>query len=331
MIERNKGIPLASVSLDLDNKWSYMKTHGDCGWEKLPTYLDVFIPHVLEILERCNLKITFFIVGQDAAMDQNKDVLREITRQGHEVGNHSYHHEVWMHQYPRKKIMQEILLAEDQIFKVTGEKTIGYRGPGFTWSPSLLEVLTETGYAYDASTLPTYLGPLARMYYFWAADLNREQKNRRESIYGKFKDGLKPIKPYLWGLDSGEKILEIPVTTIPFLKSPFHLSYLIYLSRISESLMTLYLKIAIFLCKLTATEPSFLLHPLDLLGGDRVSELAFFPGMDLSTNYKVNLFEKVIKVLSKHFKLINMKNHALQIKNRPSLPIKQIRIIRVKK
>ena len=31
--------PLASLSLDLDNQWSYMKTHGDAGWEALPTYL----------------------------------------------------------------------------------------------------------------------------------------------------------------------------------------------------------------------------------------------------------------------------------------------------
>ena len=31
--------PLASLSLDLDNQWSYMKTHGDPGWESLPSYL----------------------------------------------------------------------------------------------------------------------------------------------------------------------------------------------------------------------------------------------------------------------------------------------------
>ncbi len=28
--------PIASLSLDLDNKWSYMKTHGDAGWESFP-------------------------------------------------------------------------------------------------------------------------------------------------------------------------------------------------------------------------------------------------------------------------------------------------------
>ena len=65
--------PLASLSLDLDNQWSYMKIHGDAGWETFPSYFDIFIPHVLDVLDRWNLKITFFIVGQDAALEKNQD------------------------------------------------------------------------------------------------------------------------------------------------------------------------------------------------------------------------------------------------------------------
>ena len=83
--------PLASISLDLDNQWSYMKIHGDEGWEKYPSYFDIFIPHVLDILDELNLKITFFIVGKDAENDANRKYLKMITQRGHEVGNHSYH------------------------------------------------------------------------------------------------------------------------------------------------------------------------------------------------------------------------------------------------
>ena len=57
---------LASISLDLDNQWSYMKIHGDAGWQAFPSYLDIFIPYVLDILKTLELRITFFIVGQDA-------------------------------------------------------------------------------------------------------------------------------------------------------------------------------------------------------------------------------------------------------------------------
>ena len=66
----NSKKPLASLSLDLDNQWSYMKTHGDEGWDSFPSYLDLLVPRVLETLDKHALQITFFIVGQDAASFQ---------------------------------------------------------------------------------------------------------------------------------------------------------------------------------------------------------------------------------------------------------------------
>lgn len=65
--------PIASLSLDLDNQWSYMKTHGDEGWEMFPSYLDILIPRVLKFLDERHLKITFFVVGQDAALEKMHD------------------------------------------------------------------------------------------------------------------------------------------------------------------------------------------------------------------------------------------------------------------
>lgn len=298
--------PLASLSLDLDNQWSYMKTHGDLGWESYPSYLNTFIPLVLDLLDQLNLKITFFIVGQDAALKKNEEALKLITERGHEVGNHSLYHEPWLHLLSKNKIQREVLETENHIYRTTGQKPLGFRGPGFSWNPDLLEVLAENGYIYDTSTLPTYLGPMARMYYFWTTNLTQEKRAQRKRLFGKFKDGLKPVKPYIWHLSTGMHLLEIPVTTIPIIKSPFHLSYLLYLSRFSDSLMILYLKLAINLCKLTNITPSYLLHPLDLLGGDKLKELSFFPAMDLGFDRKASVFNKVIDQLRKHFQLVNM-------------------------
>jgi hypothetical protein len=314
--------PLASLSLDLDNQWSYMKTHGDPGWEKYPSYMDTFIPHVLGLLTDLNLTITFFIVGHDAVLEKNKTSLRELTRKGHEIGNHSFNHEVWLHQYSKERIYRELAKTEEAIFEATQTKPVGYRGPGFTWSANLFEVLHDLNYTYDASTLPTLIGPLARMYFFRSAHLDKKERKNRANIYGKLSDGFKPQKPYFWGLDQGKRLLEIPVTTIPFFKFPFHLSYLIYLSRISDKLMTIYLQLALALCRLTATQPSFLLHPLDLIGGDQLNELAFFPGMDLSTETKVGLFKKVIHILSRHFQLVAMGTFASKVLEKSELPVK---------
>jgi peptidoglycan-N-acetylglucosamine deacetylase len=308
MVRSDKSI--ASISLDLDNQWSYMKIHGDEGWDKYPTYLDIFVPYVLDVLDELNLKITFFIVGKDAEDSKNKPFLRMITDRGHEVGNHSFNHESWLQKYSHEELIQEIESAEQSIVAATDKKPVGFRGPGFSWSYDLLEVLSERGYIYDASTLPMYIGPLARKYYFWKSDLSKEEKKDRSELFGSFSDGLRPLKPYYHSLKNGKKILEIPVTTIPIFKIPFHLSYLLYLSGISMYLMKLYLWFALTLCRITRTRPSFLLHPLDLIGGDQISALSFFPGMDIKSEKKILVFKTVIKSLARHYKLSNMSSHA---------------------
>ena len=309
----NGSKPAASVSLDLDNLWSYMKVHGDQGWEEFPSYLDDFVPKVLDALDGLKLKITFMIVGQDAALEKNWESLRMLTDRDHEIGNHSFHHEPWLHLYSQEKIKQELLLAEEKITQTTGQKPVGFRGPGYSWSRNLIEILAENDYLYDASSLPTYIGPLARFYYFWKADLSEDEKGTRNNLFGTLKDGTKPVKPYLWRLAAGGTLLEIPVTTIPVIRTPFHLSYLLYLSRLSPALATAYLKLAIRVCQLTGTEPSFLLHPLDLLSGEEIPELAFFPGMDLVSEKKIEVFSRTLGTLSNHFELVTMSAHAKSI------------------
>ena len=310
---------LASVSLDLDDLWSYLKTHGDETWSSRPSYLDRFVPRVLESMERLSIKSTFFIVGVDAERHAGDGVLRALAQAGHTIGNHSHEHEPWLHLYSDREIETEISTAEAAITAATGQRPRGFRGPGFSWSPALLEVLEHRGYRYDASTLPTFLGPLARAYYFWTARLTREERDRRRALFGTARDGFRPNAPYSWRLSGNRSLLEIPVTTIPVIRTPFHLSYLLFLSRWSEGLMTLYLRTAIRACRVANVEPSFLLHPLDLLGGDEVPQLAFFPGMDISSARKTQLFEKAIGVLREHFTLVDLDTHAASIIERGNL------------
>jgi len=308
--------PLCSVSLDLDNQWSYMKTHGDAGWEEYPSYLDILAPLVLDSLDRLGMKITFFAVGQDAALEKNREALSEIVRRGHEVGNHSFSHEPWLHLFDRNRIEYEVKRTEELVGVATGQKPVGFRGPGFSCSPALLDVLSENGYLFDASVLPTYVGPLARAYYFRTAKLSDEQKQERATLFGGLSEGLKPCKPFYWQLDAGVRMLEIPVTTIPIVKLPFHLSYLIYLGRRSKALMSRYMDTAIKMCRLSGTEPSFLLHPLDLLNGEQVPELRFFPGMDLPGGKKMEYFELALEKLARHFQLVTMNTHARAVMSR---------------
>lgn len=296
----------ASISLDLDDQWSYMKIHGDEGWKTFPSYLDIVVPIFLDVFDKLDIKITFFVVGQDAAIEKNHKILQSIIERGHEIGNHSFHHESWLKIYSKEKIEAEIEMAEEAIIKATGVRTNMFRGPGFSWSNDLLEVLQKRNYIFDASTLPTYISPLMRRYYFAKSKLTKEQKESRKELFGSFKEGFYPLKPYVWKFKNDKKLLEIPVTTIPVFKLPFHQSYLLFISGKSKFLMKVYFRFAIFMCKITKTPPSYLLHPLDLIGGNDVPQLSFFPGMDIKSKKKMEVFETAITILKKHFELLPM-------------------------
>jgi hypothetical protein len=303
--------PIASLSLDVDNKWSYLKTHGDPGWESFPSYLDILVPRVLEFLAKRNLTITFFVVGQDAALAKNSAAVQMIAAAGHEIGNHSFSHEPWLSQYSREEVEREIVLAEEQITRIAGQRPVGFRGPGFSLSEAALEVLRDRGYLYDASTLPTFLGPLARAYYFLHSQLRGEELNRRKSLFGSIRDGFRPLKPYRWQTRDG--LLEIPLTTMPIIRSPIHMSYLLYLSTFSRSLALGYFQAALRLCRLCGISPSLLLHPLDFLGRDDEVGLEFFPAMSLTREQKLRVLSETLAMYCGQFQVVTLKEHARSV------------------
>jgi peptidoglycan-N-acetylglucosamine deacetylase len=301
--------PAASLSLDLDNLWSYLKIHGDPGWESFPSYLNVAVPRILAFLAERELRITFFIVGQDAAREENREALASIAAAGHEIGNHSFRHESWLHLYSEAELEEELARAEEAITKATGARPAGFRGPGFSLSPATLAVLSRRGYRYDASTLPTFLGPLARAYYFRTAGLTEDQRRQRNALFGTFGEGFRPIRPYWWRVGE-ERLLEIPVTTLPFLRTPIHLSYVLYLDLVSPALGRLYFNTALRLCRLTGAQPSILLHPLDFLGYDDTDALAFFPAMRRPGAWKIARVSEHLAVLGRQFEVLPLGEYA---------------------
>jgi peptidoglycan/xylan/chitin deacetylase (PgdA/CDA1 family) len=306
--------PIASLSLDLDNKWSYMKTHGDAGWETFPSYLDTIVPRALQFLKERNLRITFFIVGQDAALDKNREAIGQIAADNHEIGNHSFRHEPWLHLYSKQELVEEFEKTEDAIGHITNQKLFGFRGPGYSLSPTVLEVLAERNYEYDCSILPTYIAPLARAYYFFKSpEMSAEEKEKRKKLFGKFSDGFQSLKPYRWQI--GDKTLvEIPVTTLPLFKTPIHASYVIYLSTFSKTLARNYWKTAVEMCRVTGTELSLLLHPLDFLSGEDAPELKFFPAMNLPIEKKLEFVGEILETFAGKFEIVNMRRHAESVK-----------------
>ncbi len=311
--------PLASLSLDADNQWAYQMTHGDPAWTEYASYLDTLAERVLPVLAERDLTITFFIVGEDAARAENDDAIRSLSDAGHEIGNHSFRHQPWLHRYTLEELHEEFRRTEEAIEAVTGQRTIGFRGPGYSLSPDVIRVLLDRGYRYDCSTLPTVIGPLARRYYFRSAQLTPEQREERSYLFGSARDGLRSLKPYQWEMGD-DLLLEIPVTTMPLSRVPVHVSYVLYLAGISPVLAKQYFANSMRLCRLRGIEPSILLHPLDFLGADDVDSLRFFPGMGMTGAQKRTTVLDCLDELTRQFTVVGMRDHAEAILARGALP-----------
>jgi hypothetical protein len=105
-------------------------------------------------------------------------------------------------------------------------------------------------------------------------------------------------------------LLEIPVTTVPMVRIPFHVSYILYLSEFSRPLALLYFRTALEICSWTGTQPSLLLHSLDFVAGEEVPELAFFPGMKLPLQKKLELVNDILDLFCRTFTVVTMREHA---------------------
>jgi peptidoglycan-N-acetylglucosamine deacetylase len=305
----------ATLSLDLDDRWAYLKARGTEGWEFCASYFDYFIPRYIEVCEKAGVTSTVFVVGRDAAKSEHQSLLKSLVQAGNEMGNHSWSHEPWMQQGSPAEVEHEIAAAEDAILAATGERTVGWRGPGFCCSPEILSTLKRRGYQYDGSTFPTFLGPIARLYYLATAKPDAEQHKQLETLYGSLSDGLRSLKPYHWETAHGP-LLELPVTTFPFFRAPVHGSYLGFLATYSMSIAKLYFTMAMMACRVAGIAPSFLLHPLDFMGSDEIDGLEFFPGMKVPGAKKRELMAWALQHLAKHHEVLPMGAFAAKLVTR---------------
>ncbi|SDD75820.1 polysaccharide deacetylase family protein [Actinokineospora iranica] len=303
-------LPPASVSLDLDNLWAYLKTHGDPEWERRPSFLPTAVPRLLELLGENGVATTVFVVGADAEREDGAKAVAEITAAGHEVANHSYGHEPWLHRYSRRQLENELVRTENAIVAAGAPRPVGFRGPGYSVSRMLLKLLIERGYAYDASTLPTWIGPLARAYHNRGTTAT-EGSRGREDLFGGFSRVAAPIHPYRWG-DSD--LVELPVTTMPLARVPIHGSYLLWLHGLAPKAAKAYFAAALRLCRARGVAPSLLLHPTDVLDGAEAPGMEFFPGMTVPGARKAELLGWVLAALRRHYEVVGTGEHVRRLR-----------------
>lgn len=84
------------------------------------------IEEILNILDKHNIKATFFLVG--SWIDDNEELVKEIHNRGHEIGNHSNTHSSFTDISNEEKI-DEIVSTANKIKDLTGEDVNLFRPP----------------------------------------------------------------------------------------------------------------------------------------------------------------------------------------------------------
>lgn len=111
----------------------------DCGFENGNT------PAILKALKKHHAPATFFVVGN--FLETSPDLIRQMRKDGHIVGNHTFHHPDMSKISTKEAFAKELSDVEKLYQEITGEEmTRFYRPPQGIYSPGNLQMAKELGY-----------------------------------------------------------------------------------------------------------------------------------------------------------------------------------------
>ncbi|MDP2274515.1 MAG: polysaccharide deacetylase family protein [Archangium sp.] len=217
---------LSALSVDLDSLPHYCRIQG------LPeTLLDEqarglvaskAIPRLLELFARHHSPATFFVIGADVGLPGMREALRASHAAGVELASHSFSHDYAISRRPLAEIEADLVQCEAAL-ETVGVKPKGFRAPGYTLSPALLQAVAARGYEYDSSAFPAvpyYLAKGSVMGVLQA--LGRPSR----AILDSPRVLLAPRTPYRPSLQApysrgDSALVELPMAVAPFTRLPF--------------------------------------------------------------------------------------------------------------
>ncbi|SHF52687.1 polysaccharide deacetylase family protein [Ornithinibacillus halophilus] len=99
-----------------------------------------FIPDILTILKKNNVKATFFIEGKWAK--ENANYVKMINEQGHTIGNHAYNHPD-MARLSNTAISKQLTQTNDVLEAITGKKTKWFAPPSGSFSDQVVKTANQ--------------------------------------------------------------------------------------------------------------------------------------------------------------------------------------------
>ncbi len=300
--------PIGTVQVDVDDLWVYYQSIGrNAPNEARALVYEQGISRLLELFEAYGIRATFFIVGRD--LPAQGASVRELIRRGHEVANHSTWHRPGFARLTREEKRADIATTHQLIVDAAGEPPVGFKSPGFSLGPDQLDVLTELGYLYDSSLLPTFYAPALR-------SLQRVLSGGHvdPTQYGRALNGLAPLHPYHPAVAASYRqnrsagddrlangnshhLWEAPVTTIPVLRLPMHSTFVLSAGRPLFDL-------GLALVQARGVPINYLLHAADVVDGVTDPALASYKFLTQTWAEKQPIYEHMLASLSERYEIV---------------------------
>lgn len=142
------------LTFDIEDWYNSDFISRDFDWDKHEVRIYKGVDRILEELNQRKQKGTFFCLGWLA--EKHPNVIKKIHDEGHQVGCHSYQHELSF-RFTEDEFIADTLKAKHLIENVIGEEVNIFRAPGFSITMnnlSALRNLTDMGFRYDCSLFP---------------------------------------------------------------------------------------------------------------------------------------------------------------------------------
>ena len=83
---------------------------------------------LLDELKKRNVKVTFFLIGSQADLPENKAIIKKMAEDGHQIGCHTYHH-VQMTLLSENEQKQEMMQWYQTVSNIIGDFSYAIRPP----------------------------------------------------------------------------------------------------------------------------------------------------------------------------------------------------------
>lgn len=97
---------------------------------------------ILDILDKYDAKATFYIIG--VWCDDFPEEVKEISKRGHEIGNHSNKHADYT-KLTKNQIIEDVEKANAKILGLTGELPKTFRFPSGSYNDEAVQAIEELG------------------------------------------------------------------------------------------------------------------------------------------------------------------------------------------